>query len=174
MSATLIQLEKKAYKTAWQEGGTPRAAQKLSLTRAENLPDVFEFYGSLKVHQASTTAITRTLFKCGDYHCYIDSADNKVKMTNGVATATISSALTWAVTNAIHWCAGRYADGKIKVGAKVGSGTVYLGEETAAAIASGVTVYNGSNDGATNAEGVIYNFGYRYGDRVKEPATQLA
>ena len=149
-----LQLEQSAFATPWQIGGTPRTPDRYTLTRSENLPDFFEFYGSAKVAHASTTAITRTLWRQGGYRLYIDSADNKVKFTTGVTTASISDALTWAADESIHWCCGRYSDGKIKVGAKVESGTVYTGEETAAAITSGLLLYNGCRQTRLYFDGV--------------------
>ena len=107
---------------------------------------------------ASTTAMTRTFWRQGGFRLYLDSADNKVKFTDGVVTAAISDALTWDIGDKLFVYGGR-KDGKLFAAAKVGiAGTLRQGESAATPlIESGGLLYLGNRGIGPLLDGVDDN-----------------
>src|SRR5690606_15041739 len=100
----------------WHPGGSTRAAPLKQITLPQALPATFCIGIAAKMLHAHDTA-TRTFWQAGDYRCYFDAADNKIKLTNGVVTAE-TAAVTWAADDIVGIYAGR-KNRKLFVQAKI-------------------------------------------------------
>jgi hypothetical protein len=147
-----IQLEQKPYPTTFTVG--TRANPKTLLTLPEALPDTFGIDISTKMLHAHDIA-DRTFWQCGGYRCYFDSADNKIKLTNGVVTAE-TAAVSWAVDDYVGIYAGRQ-NGKLFLQAKIaGALTDRVEVEAGAGAGTGETLYVGSRaDGSESVNAVL-------------------
>lgn len=149
---TAVQLEAKPYPTSFTDG--IRANPSTLLTLPEALPATFGIGIAAKMLHAHDAA-TRTFWQVGDYRCYFDAADNKIKITNGVVEAE-TAAVTWAANDIIGVYAGRQ-NGKLFLQAKIaGALTDRVEAEAGAGAGTGETLYVGSRaDGSESVNAVV-------------------
>ncbi len=151
ISIRRAQLEESTFSTPWQIGGTPRTPERYTLT-TDPCPATHDRGFSMVMPVASTTAVTRTIWRQGAYRLYIDGADNKAKFTNGIATAA-TSALTWAIGDKVHVYGGRDGTNLI-VGAKVGSAAYVEGSTAGAHVVTDSLLWLGNRTIAPFYDGV--------------------
>ncbi len=152
--AYLPMAEAKPYPTTFTVG--TRAAPLKRITLPEALPATFGIGISTKMLHAHDTA-TRTFWQAGDYRCYFDAADNKIKITNGVVEAE-TAAVTWAADDIIGVYAGR-KNRKLFVQAKIAGTVGDCAIAPCGEIESGTTLYLGSKaDGSESINAVIGDF----------------
>ena len=136
-----LQLEQSTYPTPWHIGAGTRTPSRLTLT-TDPCPATHGRGVSVVMPVASTTAVTRTVWRQGAYRLYIDGADNKAKFTNGIVTAE-TTALTWAVGDRVHVYGGRDGTNLI-VGAKVGSAAYVEGSTAGAHVTTDALLWLGN------------------------------
>ena len=153
-TVSLAQAEIGSYPTLWQIGGTPRTAQKLSVTTPAVLPSDCGIGCAVKMDLASTqTGLpSMTFARQGAYHLYMDAADKKLKCTNGTVTA-MTSALTWAAGDTIDGYGGRI-DGKIFVNASINGAAAVYAETTGDHVDSGSLLYVAERNVGLSFDGV--------------------
>jgi len=145
-----LQFEK-GHPTPWHIGAGTRTPERYTLTTVP-CPAVHGRGLSIVMPVASTTAVTRTIWRQGAYRLYIDGADNKAKFTNGIATAA-TSALTWAIGDKVHVYGGRDGTNLI-VGAKVGTGAYVEGSTAGAHVTTDSLLWLGNRTIAPFFDGV--------------------
>jgi len=149
-----VQVEEKPYATSFIDG--TRANPLMQITLPEALPDTFAIGIAAKMLHAHNKA-TRTFWECGDYRCYFDSSDNKLKMTNGVVTAETAT-VTWGANDYVGVYAGR-ENGNLFIQAKIAGVVGDKAEQAGDAIGSGTTLYVGSRtDGSESSNAVLADF----------------
>jgi hypothetical protein len=147
-----LQIEQKPYPTPWHIGGGTRAAPLKRITLPEALPATFGIGIAAKMLHAHDTA-TRTFWQAGDYRCYFDSTDNKLKITNGVVEAE-TAAVSWSEDDYVGIYAGRQ-NGKLFLQAKI-AGALTDRVEAEAGAGTGETLYVGSRaDGSESVNAVV-------------------
>jgi hypothetical protein len=164
-----VQVEEKPYATPWHKEGT-RANPLKRITLPEALPDTFAIGIAAKMLHARNTA-TRTFWECGDYRCYFNSTDSKIKLTNG--TATVELAVTWAANDIIGVYAGRQ-NGKLFLQAKI-AGALTDRVEAEAGAGTGETLYVGSRaDGSESVNAVVADMVFHDRPEDIDPVGYLA
>jgi hypothetical protein len=153
-----LQYEEKPYCTSWQLGGVERANPTSLLTLPEALPATFGIGIAAKMLHAHDAA-DRTFWECGGYRCYFDSADNKIKLTNGVVTAE-TAAVSWGANDYVGIYAGRDDDtGNLFIQAKIAGAVGEKAEVVGDTVDNGTTLYVGSRtDGSESSNAVLADF----------------
>ena len=157
------QVEPKAYFTPWQIGTRTNPVKRITLPEA--LPEEFGIGLSAKMLHAHDTA-NRIFWQAGNYRCYFDAADNKIKLTNGAVTAE-TAAVTWGANDYVGIYAGRDDTmGNLFVQAKI-AGVVEDKEQAGDAIDSGTNLYVGSKaDGSESVNAVVADFVLHTGEDI--------
>jgi len=151
-----IQFIQSSYPLPWHIGGSTRANPLKWITLPEPLPATFGIGIAAKMLHAHDAA-TRTFWQAGDYRCYFDAADNKIKITNGVVVAETAT-VTWGANDYVGVYAGR-ENGNLFIQAKIAGVVGDKAEQAGDAIGSGTTLYVGSRtDGSESSNAVLADF----------------
>ena len=150
-----IQLEQKSYQTLWHTGNSIRADSFKKITLPFSLPQDFGIGISLKL--INSNIFSCTFWQCGDYRCFFDISDSKIKITNGTITSK-TNVVTWNKNDFVGIYAGR-KDGKLFIQTKIAGVIGDKIEATSDFIDSGIYLYIGSlSDGSENINAIIGNF----------------
>jgi len=151
-----IQLIQSSYPLPWHIGGSTRANPLKWITLPEPLPATFGIGIAAKMLHAHDAA-DRTFWQAGDYRCYFDSTDNKIKLTNGVVEAE-TAAVNWSENDYVGIYAGR-ENGNLFIQTKIAGAVTERAEMAGDAIDSGTNLYVGSKaDGSESVNAVVADF----------------